>query len=136
MCAQRICGLKVSSKHTHCVICTYFGKKGDNCLLFTSGHYFTHKYTFDNYLLLTISYLNMVGQYFLQISSSDKEQLLKIYGREDLFEISPKGTSPTLPPERTQPQKLCTANFSSGILKTHRNKQLGLKKQNSLTTSL
>ena len=24
----------------------------------------------------------------------------------------------TLPPERTQPQKLCTANFSSGTLKT------------------
>ena len=24
----------------------------------------------------------------------------------------------TLPPERTQPKKLCTANFSSGTLKT------------------
>ena len=54
MCAQRICGLKVSSKHTHCVICTYFGKKGDNCLIFTSGQYSTHKYTSDNYLLFPI----------------------------------------------------------------------------------
>ena len=53
MCAQRICGLKVSSKHTHCVICTCFGKKGDNCLLFTSGHYSTHN-TSDNYLLFPI----------------------------------------------------------------------------------
>ena len=33
----------------------------------------------------------------------------------------------TLPPERTQPQKLCTANFSSGTLKTLINRLLRLK---------
>ena len=35
--------------------------------------------------------------------------------------------SATLPPERTQPQKLCTANFSSGTLKTLINRLLRLK---------
>ena len=35
--------------------------------------------------------------------------------------------SRTLPPERTQPQKLCTANFSSGTLKTLINRLLRLK---------
>ena len=34
---------------------------------------------------------------------------------------------PTLPPERTQPQKLCTANFYSGTLKTLINRLLRLK---------
>ena len=33
----------------------------------------------------------------------------------------------TLPPERTQPQKFFTANFSSGTLKTHKNGPLRLK---------
>ena len=33
----------------------------------------------------------------------------------------------TLPPERTQPQKLCTASFSSGTLKTLINRLLRLK---------
>ena len=33
----------------------------------------------------------------------------------------------TLPPERTQPHKLCTANFSSGTLKTLINRLLRLK---------
>ena len=36
----------------------------------------------------------------------------------------------TLPPERTQPQKLCTANFSSGTLKTLINRLLRLKNKN------
>ena len=35
----------------------------------------------------------------------------------------------TLPPERTQPQKLCTANFSSGTLKTHKNRPLRQQKK-------
>ena len=49
-------------------------------------------------------------------------------------QMSPKttiNTNPprwsTLPPERTQPQKLCTANFSSGTLKTLINRLLRLK---------
>ena len=33
----------------------------------------------------------------------------------------------TLPPERTQPKKLCTANFSSGTLKTLIDRPLWLK---------
>ena len=33
----------------------------------------------------------------------------------------------TLPPERTQPKKLCTANFSSGTLKTLIDRALWLK---------
>ena len=33
----------------------------------------------------------------------------------------------TLPPDRTQPQKLCTANFSSGTFKTLINRLLRLK---------
>ena len=33
----------------------------------------------------------------------------------------------TLPPDRTQPQKLCTANFASGTLKTLINRLLRLK---------
>ena len=37
------------------------------------------------------------------------------------------GSSCTLPPERTQPQKLSTANFSSGTLKTLINRLLRLK---------
>ena len=42
----------------------------------------------------------------------------------------PKETTVTLPPERTQPQKLCTANFSSGTLKTLINRLLRLKNKN------
>ena len=34
---------------------------------------------------------------------------------------------PTLPPDRTQPQKLCTANFSSRTFKTLINRLLRLK---------
>ena len=41
----------------------------------------------------------------------------------------------TLPPERTQPKKLCTANFPSGTLKTLIDRPLWLKKQIFLTTS-
>ena len=36
-------------------------------------------------------------------------------------------TAGTLPPESAQPQKLCTANFSSGTLKTLINRRLRLK---------
>ena len=38
-------------------------------------------------------------------------------------------------PERTQPKKLCTANFSSGTFKTLIDRPLWLKKQFFLTTS-
>ena len=41
--------------------------------------------------------------------------------------VSPVRSYHTLPPERTQPQKLCTANFSSGTLKTLINRLLRLK---------
>ena len=42
---------------------------------------------------------------------------------------SRRGTRlPSLPPERTQPQKLFTTNFSSGTLKKHKNGPLRLKK--------
>ena len=70
-----------------------FWKTGDNYLLFTFDHYFPQIYTLQ--LFAIYYFLFEYGRpVFLQISTSDKEQLVKIYGREDLFEISPKGTSP------------------------------------------
>ena len=52
MCAQRICGLKVCSKHTNCVICTYFGKQ-------VTTIYYLHLATIShtNIHLTTICYL-------------------------------------------------------------------------------
>ena len=41
--------------------------------------------------------------------------------------IKPRDHPITLTPERTQPKKLCTANFSSGTLKTLINELLRLK---------
>ena len=62
MCAQRICGLKVCSKHTNCVICKYFGKQVTT-IYYLHLTTISHKYTPYNYLLFTISYLNTVGRY-------------------------------------------------------------------------
>ena len=41
--------------------------------------------------------------------------------------VPPGAALSTLPPERTQPKKLCTANFSSGTLKTLIDRPLWLK---------
>ena len=65
-----------------------------------------------------------------------KARLLDDHGKLTLTELGwnhnqdPQGNEEViraLPPERTQPQKLCTANFSSGTLKTLINRLLRLE---------
>ena len=59
-----------------------------------------------------------------------RAQLMRIVGAVWAQRIFfTKGTNVhILPPERTQPQKLCTANFPSEILKTHKDRPSRLKK--------
>ena len=64
-------------------------------------------------------------------ATNESLSLTSLRGRANntqLFQQNQKSKQAyTLPPERTQPQKLCTANFSSGTLKTLINRLLRLK---------
>ena len=73
-----------------------------------------------NILETYLTGLSPCTQYIVSISPSSRMQ-------QTWVSFHDGDDAATPPPERTQPQKLCTANFSSGTLKTHKSRPLRLK---------